>query len=104
MRCLPSATFGATGSSRTLRVLTEFSEENSSPELDGGIWPRHGRVGAERPGFCGAKDQALAGPGTPVAKEWPGMGKKRKVFLCGVCGIMGACRIRFLVKELMKKV
>ena len=31
--------------------------------------PRHGRVGAERPGFCGAKDQALAGPGTPVADE-----------------------------------
>ena len=50
-------------------------------ELDGGVWPRHGRVGAERPGFCGAKDRALAGPGTPVAKEWPGMGKKRKVFL-----------------------
>lgn len=32
MRCLPSATFGATGSSRMLRILTEFSEENSSPE------------------------------------------------------------------------
>jgi len=68
MRCLPSAIFGATGSSRMLRVLTEFSEENSSPErnemlvvslrrssirepqppeLDGGIWPRHGG-GAER--------------------------------------------------------
>ncbi len=40
--------------------------------LEGGVWPRHGRVGAERPGFCGAKDRALAGPGTPVAKEWPG--------------------------------
>jgi len=38
--------------------------------------PRHGRVGAERAGFCGAKDQALAGPGTPVAEELDWEGKK----------------------------
>ena len=42
----------------------------------GEVWPRHGRVGAERAGFCGAKDQALAGPGTPVAGELAWEGKK----------------------------
>ena len=46
MRFLPSATFGATGSSRTLHVLTEFSEENLSLELGGEFGP--GMEGWER--------------------------------------------------------
>ena len=88
MRFLPSATFGATGSSRMLRVLTEFSEENSSPErnemlvvslrrslirepqppeLDGGsLAPAWKGRGARANGVSTDREGS---PGTPVAGE-----------------------------------
>ena len=60
--------------------LFNGNESARGGKKDGEVWPRHGRVGAERPGFCGAKDRALAGPGTPVAKEWPGKGIEEILF------------------------